>query len=437
LLFLASTSCQRASFLAFILALNCLQAEAVEVKDKMLQSYVAYRQVYSTETDKHLNLWMTTGAADDCPAVANAQTTENASLRSSSTTAPTADPSSGDQSVSEVLKAEQKREKELLELSKTKKGVKVGNAPCLTWLPPDGKTRAVILCVHGLGLHNGTYADFGQVMSSKGFAVYAIDVRGFGSFMEAKGRENVDFDGCLNDVQATLKVLHRAHKGLPVYLLGESMGGAIALRATAIYPELVDGLISSVPANDRFRQNHTRLSVAIHLLENPDKPFDVGKDIVSQATNKQDLRDQWCKDPLNKLNLSPKELLQFQHFMNQNHKAARLIQVTPVLFVQGCNDKLVKPMGTVELFNELATKDRRLDLLPNTEHLIFEENQFTEEGINKVIDWIDAHLVPDNATGADGKSRTASGAESSVGSVNKTPTSPTNRSDGSAGIQSF
>ncbi|MFN8550139.1 MAG: alpha/beta fold hydrolase [Candidatus Obscuribacterales bacterium] len=437
MLFLASTSCQRASFLAFILALNCLQAESVEVKDKMLQSYVAYRQVYSTETDKHLSLGMTTGAADDCPAVANSQTTENALLRSSSTTAPTADPSSGDQSVSDVLKAEQKREKELLELSKTKKGVKVGNAPCLTWLPPDGNTRAVILCVHGLGLHNGTYADFGQVMSSKGFAVYAIDVRGFGSFMEAKGRENVDFDGCLNDVQATLKVLHRAHKGLPVYLLGESMGGAIALRATAIYPELVDGLISSVPANDRFRQNHTRLSVAIHLLENPDKPFDVGKDIVSQATNKQDLRDQWCKDPLNKLNLSPKELLQFQHFMNQNHKAARLIQVTPVLFVQGCNDKLVKPMGTVELFNELATKDRRLDLLPNTEHLIFEENQFTAEGINKVIDWIDAHLVPDNATGVDGKSRTASGAESSVGSVNKVPTSPTNRSDGTAGIQSF
>ncbi len=297
------------------------------------------------------------------------------------------------------VQAERKKERELLQLQ-SKKSARPGNAPCLTWLPAGRKCKAVILCVHGLGLHNGTYADFGKRMASMGYAVYAIDVRGFGSFMEAKGRETVDFDGCLNDIQSTLKVLHRAHKGLPLYLLGESMGGAIALRATAIYPDLVDGLISSVPANDRFKQSHTRLNVAVHLLENPDKPFDVGKDIISQATEKQELRDQWSKDPLNKLNLSANELLQFQHFMNQNHKCAKLIQVTPVLFVQGCRDKLVKPQGTVELFNELATQDRQLDLITNGEHLIFEENQFTDEGINKVSTWIDAHLVKD-ANGKD------------------------------------
>jgi acylglycerol lipase len=297
-----------------------------------------------------------------------------------------------DRSLPDAAKLERKKEKEFLELSKIKKSVKISNAPCLTWLPQIGTPRAVVLCVHGLGLHNGTYADFGQRMANLGYAVYAIDVRGFGSFMEAKGRETVDFDGCLKDIQSTLKVLHRAYKGVPVYLLGESMGGAIALRATAIYPDLVDGLISSVPANDRFKQSHTRLSVAIHLLENPDKPFDVGKDIISQATKKQELRDQWSKDPLNKLNLSPKELLQFQHFMNQNHKCAKLIQVTPVLFVQGCNDMLVKPKGTVELFNELATRDRQLDLIANAEHLIFEENQCTDEGISKVSNWLDAHL---------------------------------------------
>lgn len=400
LLFLSSTSCQCALFLAFMVVLYCPQAEAIEVKDKMLQSYARSSQI-SPRPFQYRSRSLFPGAGRPLLVAANALTIEDDAVRSSTATAtvPTESASSEERAVSDLVKAERKKEKELLELSKTKKGVKVGNAPCLTWLPPDGNPRAVILCVHGLGLHNGTYADFGQLMAKKGFAVYAIDVRGFGSFMEAKGRENVDFDGCLKDVEATLKVLHRAHKELPVYLLGESMGGAIALRATAIYPELVDGLISSVPANDRFRQNHTRLSVAIHLLENPDKPFDVGKDIVSQATMKQDLREQWWKDPLNKLNLSPKELLQFQHFMNQNHKAAKLIQVTPVLFVQGCNDKLVKPKGTVELFNELATKDRRLDLLPNTEHLIFEENQFTEEGINKVVDWMDSHLASKNAVG--------------------------------------
>jgi alpha-beta hydrolase superfamily lysophospholipase len=294
---------------------------------------------------------------------------------------------------SDEQKAAKKREKYIVELSSSKKQVRRGNAPCLSWLPKEGNPKAVILCVHGLGLHNGTYTDFGQRMAGLGYATYAIDVRGFGSFMEAKGREQVDFDGCLQDIQSTLKVLHRAHKGLPLFLLGESMGGAIALRATAIYPDLIDGLISSVPASDRFKQNQTRLNVAIHLLESPNKPFNVGKELISQATEKQDLRDQWSKDPLNKLNLTPNELLQFQHFMNQNHKCAKLIQVTPVLFVQGCRDKLVRPEGTVELFNELATKDRELELISNGEHLIFEENQFTADGINKVASWIDSHLT--------------------------------------------
>lgn len=280
-------------------------------------------------------------------------------------------------------------------LSSPHKPVRRGNAPCLSWFPESNAApKAVILCVHGLGLHNGTYTDFGQRMAKLGYATYAIDVRGFGSFMEAKGREQVDFDGCLADVQSTLKVLHRAYPGTPIFLLGESMGGAIALRATATYPELIDGLISSVPAADRFKQNQTRLSVALHLLEAPNKPYNVGKGVINQATENEELREVWRRDPLAKLNLSPNELLQFQHFMNQNHKCAKLITNKPVLFVQGCKDRLVRPAGTVELFNELATPDRKLELISNGEHLIFEENQFTDQGIDMVAKWIDVHSKP-------------------------------------------
>ncbi len=89
---------------------------------------------------------------------------------------------------SDQQKAVRKKEKNIIELSTSKKLVRPGNAPCLSWLPTNGNPRAAILCVHGLGLHDGTYADFGQRMAELGYATYAIDVRGFGSFMEAKGR---------------------------------------------------------------------------------------------------------------------------------------------------------------------------------------------------------------------------------------------------------
>lgn len=272
------------------------------------------------------------------------------------------------------------------------KTVRRGTPPCLSWVDYEQPVRAVLLCVHGLGLHNGTYDAFGNRMSKMGFAVYAIDVRGFGSWMAAQGREKVDFDGCMEDVKSTLKVIHRAHPGLPVFVLGESMGGAIALRACAQFPELVDGLISSVPAGDRFKQGQTKLTVAFHLIADPNTPFDIGTSVIKQATAKPELRDSWGNNPLSRLKVSANELIQFQNFMNQNHKYAVLIKDRPVLFVQGCDDRLVRPEGTVELYNRLATKDRQIELIPKAEHLIFEEAQFTDREVEIVNKWLTSHL---------------------------------------------
>jgi alpha-beta hydrolase superfamily lysophospholipase len=267
-------------------------------------------------------------------------------------------------------------------------------APCLRWAPEESEPQAAILCVHGLGLHNGSYTEFGKRMSKLGYVVYAVDMRGFGSYKDSEGKEQVDFDGCLADIKATLKVLHRAHPKLPVYLLGESMGGAIVIHATAAFPELIDGTVSSVPSGSRFKQGKSAMSVAMHALEGGlNKQFDVGSGVIKQATVKPELREAWGSDPLNRLNLSPRELMIFQNFMDHNHNVAPLIKSTPVLVVQGCKDKLVKPEGTVELFNELGTSDKRIQLVQNGEHLIFEEGQASDAALDSLTNWLELHTL--------------------------------------------
>lgn len=266
--------------------------------------------------------------------------------------------------------------------------------PCLTWLDAGAETepKAVILAVHGLGLHMGTYKDFGERMAKLGYVVYAVDVRGFGSYMAAQGREKVDFEDCLEDVRKTLKFIHKVHPALPVFLLGESMGGAIALRVTALNPNLVDGLVSSVPSGDRFHQGETKLKVALKLLTAPNKQFDVGTGVINQATKKADLKEQWAQDPFARLNLSANELLQFQQFMNENFHTVKRICSTPVLMVQGKEDKLVKPAGTMALFNNIVCKDKQMLLIEHGEHLIFEEGQFDDQVIQDVDKWLKTHL---------------------------------------------
>lgn len=268
-----------------------------------------------------------------------------------------------------------------------------GDAPCLCWVKAGVPTRAVVLCIHGLGLNSASWQELGKRLSEVGVVTYAIDVRGFGSWMEAKGHKDVDFKSCLADVQSTLQWIRKANPGRPVFLLGESMGGAIALQSTAAFPELVDGLVSACAAGDRFKQKKMDLNVALHVLVPGGfrRDFNVGKSIVKQATDNEELKNAWESDPLNRLKLSPKELLQFQKFMNENHDAAKLITKTPVLMVQGSKDGLVKPEGTEELYAELATPDKELLMVPNAEHLIFEEGQFTDDVLHSVAQWVNKH----------------------------------------------
>ncbi len=257
------------------------------------------------------------------------------------------------------------------------------------WRQPEIKPRAVILCVHGLGLHKGTFEAFGKQIAKAGIIAYAIDMRGFGSWLEKSARSKIDFNGCLNDIHSTLTSIQKEHPGLPIFLLGESMGGAIALRVTALYPNQVAGLISSVPSGDRFKAGSQRLKVALHAItEGLNSPMSVNN-IVEQATEKQDLRSAWRNDPAAKLKLTPMELIAFDHFMDDNYIYAGKVTKTPVLFMQGCKDKLVRPAGTWDLFDHLKTPDREQVFSTTAEHLIFEEGQFSNDDFGYLLSWMD------------------------------------------------
>lgn len=266
--------------------------------------------------------------------------------------------------------------------------------PVMAWIDSTVKPKAVIVCVHGLGLHKGTYSQFGERMAKSGYAVYAMDVRGFGSFLELPGERKCDFPKCLDDVRSALDMVHKAHPGLPVFLLGESMGGAIALRVTATHPELVDGLISSVPAAERYGQTKNTLKVGLKLLTAPNKEMNVADVVVNQSTQKAELREEWSKDPLARFMLTPKELMQFQQFMEANEHSAKNITKTPVLMVQGTSDKLVRHEANEHIIKQIPSPDAQLVFVDSAEHLIFEEGQFNDGVITLVSDWLKSHTNP-------------------------------------------
>lgn len=266
--------------------------------------------------------------------------------------------------------------------------------PFISWVDNSQPTDAVLLCIHGLGLHKGTYENFGKRMSQIGVPTYALDIRGFGEWQDDL-KTGLDFEHSLDDIQIVLQSIKKKYPDKKIIILGESMGGAIALRAAAMYPDLISGLISSVPSGDRFGSSDTKLKVGLHaVLKGFNKPMDIGTDVVGKATKKEDLRETWSKDKLGRMNLSPKELMQFNSFMEKNFLVAKEIKTMPVLFIQGANDKLVHPEGTWKLFDSLTTDKRQMVFSKAAEHLIFEESQFSDEDLNFVERWINKNVSP-------------------------------------------
>jgi acylglycerol lipase len=274
-------------------------------------------------------------------------------------------------------------------------------APSVSWLPPENvKPRVAMLCIHGFTLHKNCFAAFGKEMAKDGIATYAMDLRGFGELKNTSKNTELDFDGCLVDIKAMLEKIHQNHPGIPVIVLGESMGGAVALRATALYPELVSGLISAVPARDRTGMSGSEVKTGVvagirTIFGGFRKPMDhVALSAVQKISDKEEVRKEWKEDPLMRTDFSPKEFLQFDKFMADNFEVAAHVKDTPVLFIQGTNDKLIRPAGTWRLFEKLATANRQLVLSKNSEHLIFEEGQFKPDDLKFVATWIDRNIAP-------------------------------------------
>jgi alpha-beta hydrolase superfamily lysophospholipase len=114
------------------------------------------------------------------------------------------------------------------------------------WLPED-EPRAVVVISHGLAEHGGRYDALAQRLVARGYAVYALDHRGHG---RSQGeRANIErFAYVVSDLGTFVGRAQRQHPGMPAFLIGHSMGGAIALGCALQYPDVLRGLALSAPA---------------------------------------------------------------------------------------------------------------------------------------------------------------------------------------------
>ena len=112
--------------------------------------------------------------------------------------------------------------------------------PVAVWPAETGKPKAVILGLHGFGDYRKAWDEPAQIWAKDGITTYSYDQRGFGG-SPTRGRWP-GTEALVNDAKAMVSLLRARYPGVPLYLAGESMGGAVALVAEDQGAE-IDGLI--------------------------------------------------------------------------------------------------------------------------------------------------------------------------------------------------
>lgn len=118
--------------------------------------------------------------------------------------------------------------------------------PLRRWLP-DAAPEAIVIALHGFNDYSSFFDQPGQFLSQQGIACFAYDQRGFGA--APKRGLWAGTDAYQEDLQTLAHLLKQRYPKQPIYLLGESMGGAVVITTMSKDHELpVNGAILVAPA---------------------------------------------------------------------------------------------------------------------------------------------------------------------------------------------
>ncbi|MBX3508065.1 MAG: lysophospholipase [Parvibaculum sp.] len=256
--------------------------------------------------------------------------------------------------------------------------------------------RAVVLGLHGFNDYSNTFGTFGPgaYLADRGIAVYAMDQRGFGG---APGRGLwAGSTRMAEDAATAVALLRKRHPGIPLYVIGTSMGGAVAMRMMALpEPPSVDGLILSAPAVWGW-QNLNGLYAATLWTAARLAPSATltGSGLEIWPSDNIDMLRALGRDPQVIKETRIGTLYGLVTLMDEAYDAAGGIRV-PVLLLYGAKDQIVPPHATAAALRAMRTGgvDVTPACYPAGYHMLLRDKQ-RETVWRDIAAWIEAHGAP-------------------------------------------
>ncbi len=264
--------------------------------------------------------------------------------------------------------------------------------PVRRWLPP-GPPRAVVLALHGFNDSRDAWELPGPMFAAAGIALFAPDQRGFGA---APGRGRwPGARALMDDAAFLLRELRASYPGVPVYAMGESMGGAILmdLAASPDAPD-VDGWILLSPAVWGRQQMGVLLSSGLWLVSSLAPGLSVTGGEIKLRVVPSDNREALIRLARNPLTIRRTRFDTLRGLTDLMDSAQDAAPGLPgrVLALYGERDTIVPVEAAVRAWRRMPTTVRRA-LYPSGYHLLMRDRG-RDLVIRDVIAWIGAPDAP-------------------------------------------
>ncbi|XP_066208270.1 monoglyceride lipase isoform X3 [Saccopteryx leptura] len=264
---------------------------------------------------------------------------------------------------------------------------------CRYW-KPTGTPKALIFVSHGAGEHCGRYDDLAQMLVRLELLVFAHDHVGHG---QSEGERMVvtDFQVFVRDALQHVDVVQKDYPGLPVFLLGHSMGGAIAILTAAERSGHFSGMVLISPlvlANPESATTFKVLAAKVLNLVLPNMSLGpIDSSVLSRNKTEVDL---YNADPLIcRAGLKVCFGMQLLNAVSRVERALPKLTL-PFLLLQGSADRLCDSKGAYLLMESAKSQDKTLKIYEGAYHVLHKElPEVTNSVFHEINMWVSQRIA--------------------------------------------
>ncbi len=253
--------------------------------------------------------------------------------------------------------------------------------PCRSW-GIASESNAAFLLVHGLGGHSGWFEALARRLKIKHIFGLALDLRGFG---KRKNEIDINMNNWLGDIEKASKYLHSIMDNKPVFLVGNSMGALLALRACqSIKPSGLALLSPGFAGSPKvFPLSYQIVELFKALIEpNTEIVLPYGTELIT----KNEQVKFWLDNDQDRRRAVPGKMFLDLFLLTQFLQMKKINLECPFFLITAGKDGIVDNRVSELVFRRINSTNKKKTIMPNAMHDLTLDLAI-DQVANLLIDW--------------------------------------------------